>query len=58
MAALLLRLATVMPWEIRQGNPAALAVVIGALVLAGTSALAQPLARALRIRPADAMRAE
>lgn len=58
LAALLLRLATVMPWEIRQGNPAALAIVIGALALAGTSALAQPLARALAIRPADAMRAE
>ncbi|MEM7414223.1 MAG: ABC transporter permease [Gemmatimonadota bacterium] len=58
LAALLLRLAVVMPWEIRQGNPAALAIVVGALALAGTTALAQPLGRALAIRPADAMRAE
>lgn len=58
LAVLLLRLATVMPWEIRQGNPAALGVVIGALALAGATALAQPLGRALAIRPADAMRAE
>ncbi|MDX1495114.1 MAG: hypothetical protein R3253_13680, partial [Longimicrobiales bacterium] len=58
LAAFLLRVATFMPWEVRQGNPAALLVVVAALVLSGAAALARPLSRALSIRPADAMRVE
>lgn len=54
----LLRLSRVFPWEVRQGNPVALGLVIGAMVLAGAAALARPLRRALSIRPAEAMRAE
>lgn len=58
LTVVLLRLATVMPWEVRQSNPAALALVVGVLIVAGLAALAQPLGRALSIRPADAMRVE
>jgi ABC-type antimicrobial peptide transport system permease subunit len=54
----LLRLTRDFPWEIRQGNPVALALVVGVLAASGIIALAQPMARALSIRPADAMRAE
>ena len=54
----LLRLTRDFPWEIRQGNPLALGLVVGVLGLAATLALARPLTRALSIRPAEAMRAE
>lgn len=58
MALGLLRIARSFPWEVRQGNPGALALVLCVLALSATAALATPLHRALRIRPADAMRSE
>jgi putative ABC transport system permease protein len=58
MALGLLRIARSFPWEVRQSNPAALALVLGVLALSAAAALARPLLRALRIRPADAMRSE
>jgi putative ABC transport system permease protein len=54
----LLQLSRVFPWEVRQANPTALGIVVAGLTLSGVVALAQPLRRALSIRPADAMRAE
>lgn len=54
----LLRLGRVLPWEVGQGRPWALAAVAGLLALSGLGALAQPVRRALSIRPADAMRSE
>jgi len=54
----LLRLGRVLPWEVGQGSPWALAAVAGLFALSSLAALAQPVRRALSIRPADAMRSE
>lgn len=58
LAFVLLRIGSFFPWEVRQANPLAALLVVGLLVLATGSALAEPLRRALSIRPADAMRSE
>lgn len=54
----LLQLAAIFPWRLGPGNPAVLAAVPLVLGLALLLALAGPLARALSIRPADALRYE
>ena len=55
---LLLQVAEMWPWEVRQSNPAALILVVVVLLVSGLAALGRPLGRALSIHPADAMRAE
>ncbi len=58
LALALSRLGSIFPWEVADGSAWALTAVAVLLLATNALALAQPLHRALSIRPADALRAE